>query len=172
MNGNFPGVSYGAVYWQYFEDADKVTSANNASPFFISKQLFIEQNTDKGKVLRQINADNELKVGDKIIIRLVIKCDRDMEYIHLKDMRASAMEPDNVLSEYKWQDGVGYYQSTKDASTNFFISNISKGTYVLEYPVHLTHSGSFTTGIAGIQCMYAPAYAAHSDGIRINVQPQ
>jgi len=162
--------SYGAVYWQYFEDIDKITSA--ASPLSITKKLFIEKNSDKGKVLQQISDNEELQVGDKVVIRLVIKCDRDMEYIHLKDMRASSMEPDNVLSEYKFQDGLSYYESTRDAATNFFISNISKGTYIIEYPVHLTHSGDFSAGIATIQCMYAPEFAAHSDGIRINVEEQ
>lgn len=162
--------SYGAVYWQYFEDIDKITAA--ATPISVTKKLFIEKNSDKGKILQPITDTSQLKVGDKVVVRLVIKCDRTMEYIHLKDMRASCMEPDNVLSEYKYQDGLSYYESTRDAATNFFISNISKGTYVLEYPVHLTHIGDFSAGIATIQCMYAPEFSAHSDGIRINVEEQ
>jgi uncharacterized protein YfaS (alpha-2-macroglobulin family) len=162
--------SYGAVYWQYFEDIDKITSA--ATPLSVTKKIFTEKNSAKGKILQQISDNEELKVGDKVVIRLVVKCDRDMEYIHLKDMRASSMEPDNVLSEYKFQDGLSYYESTRDAATNFFISNISKGTYIIEYPVHLTHSGDFSAGIATIQCMYAPEFSAHSDGIRINVEEQ
>lgn len=162
--------SYGAVYWQYFEDIDKITTA--ASPLSVTKKIFIEKNSDKGKILQPITDTSQLRVGDKVVVRLVIKCDRNMEYIHLKDMRASCMEPDNVLSEYKYQDGLSYYASTRDAATNFFISNISKGTYVLEYPVHLTHIGDFSAGIATIQCMYAPEFSANSDGIRINVEEQ
>ena len=79
-----------------------------------------------------------------------------MEYLHLKDMRAAGFEPINVLSQYKWQGGLGYYESTRDASTNFFISYLPKGTYVFEYPLRVVHAGDFSNGITTIQCMYAP----------------
>lgn len=164
---NTKSPSWGSVYWQYFEDLDKITAA--ATPLSISKKLFIEKNTASGKVLTPVNDNEELKIGDKVIIRMEIRSDRDMEYLHLKDMRAAAMEPLNVLSEYKWQDGLGYYEATKDASTNFFISYLPKGTYVFEYPCYATQAGNFSVGIATIQCMYAPDFSSHSEGIRINV---
>ncbi len=164
-----PSSSYGAVYWQYFEDIDKISTAS--SPLSVSKKLFIEKNSGKGKILQTVSDNDQIKVGDKIVIRLVIKTDRNMEYIYLKDMRASSMEPVNVLSEYKWQDGLGYYESTKDAATNFFFDHLTKGTYILEYPVYVTHSGNFSAGIATIQCMYAPQFSAHSEGLRIDCGP-
>ena len=161
--------SFGAVYWQYFEEIDKITTASS-TPLSLSKKLFIETNSSKGKVLQPVTEDHPLKVGDKVIIRLVLKTDRDMEYVHLKDMRAASMEPVNVLSEYKWQDGLGYYESTRDAATNFFIDHLAKGTYVFEYPVYVTHTGIFSVGTANIQCMYAPEFSAHSEGTRITVK--
>ncbi len=160
--------AYGSVYWQYIEEMDKVTSA--ATPLSLTKQLFTEANTAQGKKLTPVNKGDVLKVGDKVIIRVILKSDRDMEYLHLKDMRATSMEPVNVISSYKWQDGLGYYEATKDASTNFFIDFLRKGTYVFEYPVHITHTGDFSVGIATIQCMYAPEFASHSEGIRVNVK--
>jgi uncharacterized protein YfaS (alpha-2-macroglobulin family) len=93
-----------------------------------------------------------------------------MEYVHLKDMRAASMEPVNVLSAYKYQDGLGYYESSRDAATNFFISHLPKGTYVFEYPVNITHTGNYSVGIASAQCMYAPEFNSHSEGIRISVK--
>jgi hypothetical protein len=89
--------------------------------------------------------------------------------VHMKDMRASCLEPANVLSQYKWQDGLGYYEATGDASTNFFFSNLRKGTYVFEYPLFVTHAGNFSNGITSIQCMYAPEFGSHSEGVRISV---
>ena len=160
-------VSYGSVYWQYFEDLDKITPAT--TPLFLHKKLFLEKQTDKGKVLEAVNDNDVLKPGDRVVIRLELKTDRDMEYLQLKDMRAATMEPVNVLSSYKWQDGLGYYEATKDASTSFFISDLRKGTYVLEYPVFITHTGTFSAGIATIQCMYAPEFNSHSEGIKIKV---
>jgi uncharacterized protein YfaS (alpha-2-macroglobulin family) len=159
--------AWGAIYWQYFEDLDKITEAK--SPLSIQKELLVEKITDKGKVLVPADLNNPLKVGDKVVIRMVIKTDRDMEYVHLKDMRAAGMEPVNVMSGYKWQDGMGYYENTTDISSNFFISRLNKGSYVFEYPVYLTHTGNFSVGIANIQCMYAPEFNSHSEGIRINV---
>jgi hypothetical protein len=160
--------SWGAVYWQYFEDLDKITPA--ATPLSLSKKLFIERNTAAGKVLLPVNDGDSLNIGDKVIIRIELRSDRDMEYLQLKDMCAASMEPVNVLSGYKWQDGLGYYEATKDASTNFFISNLSKGTYVFEYPAYITHAGNFSVGIANIQCMYAPEFTSHSEGVRIHVR--
>ena len=162
------GGSWGSVYWQYFEDLDKITPAE--TPLKLSKKLFIQKNTDKGPVLVELADGAELKVGDKIKVRIELRADRDMEYLHMKDMRAACMEPTNVISQYKYQDGLGYYESTKDASTNFFFGWMSRGTYVFEYELFVTHTGNFSNGITTIQCMYAPEFTSHSEGIRVNVE--
>lgn len=162
------GVSWGAVYWQYFEDLDKITPA--ATPLSLKKQLFIERNTDRGPVLTEIKGGNELTVGDKVKVRIELRADRDMEYVHMKDMRAACMEPVNVLSQYKYQGGLGYYESTKDVATHFFFNYVRKGTYVFEYQVFVTAKGDFSNGISTIQCMYAPEFSSHSEGIRVKVK--
>ena len=115
------------------------------------------------------NAGDKIHIGDKIKVRIELRVDRDMEYVHMKDMRASCMEPTNVISQYKYQDGLGYYETTKDVSTNFFFGYLNKGTYVFEYPMFVTHSGNFSNGVTTIQCMYAPEFTAHSEGVRVNV---
>ena len=161
-------ISWGGIYWQYFESLDKVTTSS--TPLKLDKKLFVEKNTDRGPVLTPVKEGDALKVGDKIKVRIEIRVDRDMEYVHMKDMRASALEPVNVLSSYKWQGGLGYYESTKDASTHFFFSYLRKGTYVFEYPLFVTNKGNFSNGVTTIQCMYAPEYTSHSEGIRINVE--
>ena len=162
------GASWGAAYWQYFEDLDKITSAE--TPLKLVKKLFIEKNSDKGPILQAIKDGDAIKVGDKIKIRIELKSDRDMEYVHMKDMRASCMEPTNVISGYKYQGGLGYYESTKDASTNFFFGWLPKGTYVFEYSLFVTHNGNFSNGVTSIQCMYAPEFTSHSEGVRVSVE--
>lgn len=163
--------SWGAVYWQYFEDLDKITPASgSAMPLQLKKKLFVERNTDRGAVLEPVNDNSVLKVGDKLKVRIELRADRDMEYVHMKDLRAAGTEPVNVLSSYKWQGGLGYYESTKDASTNFFFGRLNKGTYVFEYPLFVTHEGNFSAGVATIQCMYAPEFISHSEGVRIIVK--
>ncbi|MGN6291561.1 MAG: alpha-2-macroglobulin family protein [Chitinophagaceae bacterium] len=166
--GNNTSATWGGVYWQYFEDLDKITGA--ATPLQLQKKLFVETNSDRGPVLTPVKDGDKLKTGDKIRVRIELRADRDMEYMHLKDMRASALEPVNVLSSYKWQDGLGYYESTRDAATHFFFDKLRKGTYVFEYSLFVTHSGNFSNGISTIQSMYAPEFSAHSEGVRITVQ--
>jgi uncharacterized protein YfaS (alpha-2-macroglobulin family) len=162
------GASWGAVYWQYFENLDKITPA--ATPLQLTKKLFIEKNTDRGPVLQPINEGDAIKVGDKVKVRIELRVDRSMEYVHMKDMRAACMEPVNVISSFKWQGGLGYYESTKDASTNFFFGQLPKGTYVFEYPLFVTHTGTFSNGITTIQCMYAPEFTSHSEGVNVKVE--
>jgi uncharacterized protein YfaS (alpha-2-macroglobulin family) len=160
--------AWGAVYWQYFERLENITPA--ATPLQLSKKIMVQKNNGSGIVLQPINAGDYIKVGDKITVRIEIRADRDMEYIHLKDMRASCLEPVTVLSGYQWQGRLGYYQSTKDASTNFFIGYLPRGTHVFEYSLYVTHAGNYSNGVTTIQSMYAPAFAAHSEGIRINAE--
>lgn len=161
------GVSWGALYWQYFEQLDKITPSK--TPLNLKKQLFLQKNTDAGPVIEPITEKTLLKVGDKIKVRIELRVDRDMEYVQMKDMRASGFEPTNVISRYKWQDGLGYYESTRDAATNFFFDRLPKGTYVFEYPLVVTHNGNFSNGITSIQCMYAPEFSSNSEGIRVKV---
>lgn len=161
------GVSWGAVYWQYFEQLDKITP--HKTPLSIVKKLFIERNTPSGPVIEPIDGKTTLKPGDKLKVRIELRVDRDMEYVHMKDMRASGFEPVNVFSSYQYQDGLAYYESTRDAATNFFFPHLPKGTYVFEYPLLVSHSGDFSNGITTIQCMYAPEFASHSEGVRVKV---
>ncbi|WP_207514916.1 alpha-2-macroglobulin family protein [Longitalea luteola] len=167
-NDNKAAAAWGAVYWQYFEDLNKITPA--ATPLQLTKKLFVEKNTERGPVLQPVNEGDVMKPGDKVKVRIELRVDRTMEYVHMKDMRAACLEPVNVISQYKWQGRLGYYESTKDASTNFFFGQLPKGTYVFEYPLFVTHTGTFSNGITTIQCMYAPEFTSHSEGVTVKVE--
>jgi uncharacterized protein YfaS (alpha-2-macroglobulin family) len=170
VSDNASSTSWGAVYWQYFENLDKISTAK--TPLEITKELFVERASDRGPELHNISNSKGsiLNVGDKVVVRIQVIVDRDMEYVHLKDMRASAFEPVNVISSYKWQGGLGYYESTRDVSTNFFFDHLRKGKYVFEYPMFVQQKGDFSNGLATIQCMYAPEFSSHSEGIRVQVK--
>lgn len=160
---------YGGVYWQYFENLDKIK--NNADGnLSILKELYLKKNTDNGEELQKITAKNPLKIGDLVTVRLIISAKENMEFVHLKDMRASCFEPVDVLSNYQYKAGLGFYKSTKDAATHFFFENINKGTYVLEYDVRINNNGTFSNGITTIQSMYAPEFSSHTKGIQVKVK--
>ncbi len=159
--------AWGALYWQYFEDLDKITQHD--TPLSLKKQLFIERRDDQGVKLHPITEGDPIRVGDRVIVRIELRVDREMEYVHMKDMRASGFEPENVISSTKWQQGLVYFESTRDAATNFFFERLHKGTFVFEYPLRAFQAGIFSNGITTIQCMYAPEFTSHSEGIRIKI---
>ncbi|HQP03771.1 MAG TPA: alpha-2-macroglobulin family protein [Bacteroidales bacterium] len=163
------GIGWGAVYWQYFEQLDKITSFKD-TPLKIDKKLFVELRKDGKVVMTPVTEKTQLHVGDRVIVRIEIRTDRNMEYVHLKDMRAACFEPESVFSGYRYEHGLGFYQSIRDASMNFFISYLHQGTYVFEYPLIVSQRGEFSNGITTMQCMYAPEFTTHSQGIRVKVQ--
>jgi uncharacterized protein YfaS (alpha-2-macroglobulin family) len=161
------GVAWGALYWQYFEDIDKVTPA--ATPLSLERQLYRETRTASGPTLEKISPTTPLRVGDALVVRLVLRTDRELEYVHLKDQRAAGLEPIQQTSGYRYQNGLGYYESPRDAATNFFLSAVPRGTHVFEYRLRASQTGDFSGGLSQVQCLYAPEFGAHSAGQRLRI---
>ncbi len=160
------GAAWGGVYLQYFEGIDKIEGHD--SPLKVQKEMFVKEIKDNKEILAPLEGQM-IEIGDEVVVRVLIETDRDMEFVHLKDERAAAFEPVDVLSGYNWRDGLGFYQSSKDASTEFFFAHLPKGKYVFEYSLRAMHAGDYASGRAQIQCLYAPEFAAHSSGNRIIV---
>ena len=154
------GMGWGAVYAQYLESMDQISGQGNG--LSVSRQLY------KGD--EALNESAPLKVGDKITVRLTVKADRDMVFVQIKDDRAACMEPLQAVSGFRWSNGLGYYQATKDASTQFFIDQMRKGTYVIEYQVYVNRTGEYQAGIATVQSAYAPEFGGHTGGYRVMVE--
>lgn len=155
------GVGWGAVYAQYFEDMDNVSSfrGNGVS---IAREYYVGD--------KEVSRKTVLRIGDKVKVRLTVSADRDMDFIQIKDERAACMEPEEQLSGYRWGNGLDYYCISRDASTQFFIDKMRKGTYTLEYTVTIDRSGTYQAGTATIQSAYAPEYAGHTEGMRWEVE--
>jgi TonB-dependent SusC/RagA subfamily outer membrane receptor len=170
IKNNSKTAQYGTMYWQYFEESDAV-QASNQENLKIKKELYKKVETTEGSVLRPILVD-QLRVGDLIRVRLIIKAKEDFNFMHLKDSRAAGLEPVGVISKYKWQDGLGYYQSTKDVATHFFFDKIPAGTYVFEYSLRVVNAGNFSTGLSELQSMYAPEIKVQSKGKRLELLPR
>ena len=162
------GPAWGAVYWQHFEPLDAI--AGHGTNLTLKKTLFRQRNTAAGPVLEAITPKTTLKPGDLLKVRMVLTADRNMEYIHLKDGRASGFEPVAALSGAKYQNGLSYYEAPHDASTDFFIEYLPTGTHVFEYALRVVHTGDFGAGLATVQCFYAPEFAAHSAAGRVRVK--
>ena len=157
------GIAWGAVYTQFLSPISDVKQQGGA--LNIEKKLFVERiSADGQKSLQPLTEVAQLFVGDKIVSRLTARLDRAMDFVQLKDQRGACFEPENSLSGYRWNNGVGYYAEVEDAGTNFFFDHLGKGVYVLEHSYRVARGGTYETGLATVQCAYAPEYASHSAG--------
>ena len=149
-------ISWGAVYCQYNAPMSTVKAAS-VSQLSITKEITSYSNSAS------------LKVGDKVQIRLVIKNSQALDFVTVADERAACLEPVEQISEYRFEDGTGYYMEIKDSKTNLFFNNLQKGTHVFTYDAYVTNSGTFNSGVATVQCQYAPQITAHSAGTTLEV---
>lgn len=162
------GVAWGAVYWQYFEDLDKITGVTD-NPIKMKREVMLLQDTENGPLMKKLDANTSLSVGDRVRVKITLETDRHMEYVHLKDMRAASFEPRKQLSGAEYQEGLSYYRSTTDVAMNFFFGYLPKGTFVFEYDLNVTQAGTFSNGISQLQCMYAPEFTTHSEGVKLEI---
>lgn len=159
--------TWGGLYLQYFEKIDQVKESG--TNLKVGKELFIEQAVPGGSKELIPVARQAVRIGDKIIVRLTLSLDRDMEFLYLKDLRAACFEPVNQISGNHWKFGTAYYEEIKDATTTFFFNALSRGTYVIEYPVWANQAGEYQDGIATFQSFYAPEFNAFSKAGTINI---
>jgi hypothetical protein len=162
-------ASWGAIYWQYFEEYDQVKVQDN-TPLKLKREVFREVMTEAGPRQEPVLEGTLMKPGDKLRVRLALESDRSLEFVHLRDQRPAALEPVNQLSGAAWTDGVHYYQSPRDAATHFFIDFLPAGKFVFRYELKVSYAGEFSGGLSTAQCMYAPEFAARSAGQRIVVE--
>ena len=163
-----PGIAWGAVYAEFESPISDVKQ--QGGELNVEKQLYVERMVNNVPQLQPITAKTVLQVGDKVVSRLSIRVDRPMDFVQLKDQRGACFEPIGSISGYRWNNGLGYYVDIKDASTNFFFDHLGKGVYVLEYSYRVSRAGTYETGLATMQCAYAPEYASHSASMTVDVK--
>ncbi|MEG1910232.1 MAG: hypothetical protein RR190_04590, partial [Bacteroidales bacterium] len=163
------GISFGALYRQYSEESSKINASKGGLE--IRKTYFVNNSTLDGKEKWEvIDPKKTLKIGDKVQVQLEIRSDRDLDFVHLVNMRAAALEPLASSSGYMYENGLAYYRSIEDASIHYFFEHIDKGHYFISYEVKVDQAGVFSDGVASIQCLYAPEFTGHSQGGQFDVR--
>lgn len=157
INRTGSGPAWGAVYSQFKAPMTQVKEVA-IQEMSISKEYYVYAQDGT------LHKTDAFKVGDKVKVRVIIKVNKDMDFVTLTDERAACFEPVDQLSGYRNEDNTWFYQETKDSQTNVFINSLNKGTHIIGYDVWVTNPGEFTSGIATIQCQYAPQLSAHSGG--------
>ena len=162
------GLAFGGIHWQYLDDIANVPAAGREE-LVIEKQLFVKRQTKAGPELVPV-AEAGVALGDELVVRLTVTSDRDYEFLELADHRPSLTEPVDVLSGWRFRDGVGWYVAIRDAATQLFFERLPRGTHVFEYSLRATHRGQASSGFARIQSRYAPEFSAHSASIPVEVR--
>ena len=164
------GIAWGAMYWQYFEQVDKIP----ASSMGVTLKRTLYRVERDGTLSRIGDAGMRVpspavKVGDKVRVRIEIVADRNLEYVELKDPRCAAMEPVSTASGWHWNAGLSYYLSVTNTAQTLFIDRLNKGKYVVEYDMYVNNAGTYVTAPTTIQCLYAPEFRALCPAETLNV---
>lgn len=152
--------SWGSVICQYRGEMSEI-KAVASDAVEVEKRFFVEQSTEKGKKWIETT---DIKVGDRVKIHLRIRNNRDMDYVAIIDDRAACFEPVEQLPRPIYSEGICFYRENRDSATNIYVTHMPKGTYLLEYEMFVNNAGTFSSGVATLQCQQAPQLTAHSAG--------
>ena len=156
--------AFGSLTLVYTEEINKIEK-NNAGLTIIKNMYLI---FDGKEVL--ITPKTELKLGDLVRVRLQVETDQALEFVHIKDTKASGSENVETLSGHKSAGNMYYYQVVHDASTDFFLDNLPRGKHHLTYDMRISGKGIQSTGYATVECMYAPEFRANTSSDLIEVK--
>ena len=157
ISTNHAQPSWGAIYWQYYDNVKNVSAAS-VKELSIDRQILVRQQSGTYVPINTV----ALKTGDRVAIRLTITVGQDMQFVCLTDSRAACLEPVDQLSGYDCRERICYYQETRNTETRFYFDFLPKGSYVISYELNVDRPGDYTQGISTIQCLYAPQIIARS----------
>ncbi|MCR5151659.1 MAG: alpha-2-macroglobulin [Prevotella sp.] len=158
--GDNSDISWGALYAQFMQ---KQTEIKDQSAGLKVKREFFVLTTDKQMTDKTVS---ELKVGDRVLVRITIEAERDYDFVQVDDKRAACMEPQNQLSGYRR----GYYTAPKDNATSYFFDRMAKGIHVIESEYFIDKAGTYQTGVCTAQCAYSPEYHARDGAVLLKVK--
>jgi len=159
------GISWGALYYQYTEQMDKVPASQTG--ITLARTLY---KVEPDGSLTELKEGRGVSVGDRLRVRLQVQCDRNMEYVELKEFRAACLEPVSTASGWVWTSGLSYYVAINNSHNAVYIDRLDKGKYIIDADYYVTNPGSFTLAPSVLQCLYAPEFRATSRGQRIIVK--
>lgn len=162
-----PGIAWGAMTWQYYEDVDKVKASGTGLALTVTYYKIVS--VDGVDKLLHIDGNTQLEKGDRVRVRLHFTADRAMDYVELHLQRPAALEPVNTRSGYAYSNGLGYYCGVENTRTAFYFYHLNKGKYFIDCDLWVSQSGDYSCGASTLQCMYAPEFIATAESRRLNV---
>jgi uncharacterized protein YfaS (alpha-2-macroglobulin family) len=161
------GFVFASAAWHF--STEKLPAEDRGDFFNVSRTYFRRENRGSGFTLAPLAEGAVIRPGDEIEVQISLRTKHDAEYVHLRDPRAAGLEPENVLSRWKWDLGIAWYEETRDSATNFFFERLPVGEYTFKYRLRANMAGTFRVGPATVQSMYAPEFNAYSAGAVLTV---
>jgi uncharacterized protein YfaS (alpha-2-macroglobulin family) len=163
------GIMFASATWHFA--TDRLPTEDRGDFFQVSRRYFRRQNNGREFVLTPLAEGATLAPGDEVEVQLSLRSKHEAEYVHLRDPRAAGLEPENAVSRFKWDQGIGWYEEVRDSGTNFFFERLPAGEYLFNYRLRANLGGSFRVGPALVQSLYAPEFAAYSAGNLLTIAP-
>jgi uncharacterized protein YfaS (alpha-2-macroglobulin family) len=157
-----PGFAFASATWQF--STEKLPAQGSGDFLSVARAYFKRESDGREMVLKPLAEGAPIQVGDQIEIHLSIRAQHPCEYVHLRDPRAAGLEPENAVSRFKWDLGIGWYEEVRDSGTNFFFEQLPQGEYTFKYRLRANMAGTFKVSPATLQSMYAPEFNAYSAG--------
>jgi len=157
-----PGFAFASATWHF--STEKLPEQGSGDFLSVTRTYFKRMTVGRETVLKPLAEGAEVQVGDQVEIHLSIRAKHPCEYVHLRDPRAAGLEPENPVSRYKWDLGIGWYEEVRDSGTNFFFEQLPQGEYTFKYRLRANMAGTFRVSPATLQSMYAPEFNAYSAG--------
>jgi uncharacterized protein YfaS (alpha-2-macroglobulin family) len=161
------GIMFASATWHFA--TDRLPTEGRGDFFQVARSYFRRQNNGREFILTPLAEGATLAPGDEVEVQLSLRSKHAAEYVHLRDPRAAGLEPENAVSRYKWDLGIGFYEEIRDSGTNFFFESLPAGEYTFKYRLRANLGGTFRVGPAIVQSMYAPEFTAYSAGHQISI---
>ena len=162
------GLAFASATWHF--STEKLPEEARGDFFSMSRRYFKRESAASGFVLKPLAQGAPLAPGDELEVQISLRSGHAAEYVHLRDPRGAGLEPENVLSRYRSNLGISWYEETRDSGTNFFFERLPAGEYTFKYRLRANMAGVFRVAPATVQSMYAPEFAAYSAGDILTVE--
>lgn len=155
------GLSWGSVYATFSAPASHVSTEG--------KGLLLTRNFEvkRGGEWVAVNGTTTLAKGDRVRQVFTITADRDYDFVALSASRPACLQPAQPLSGYAWNMALPAYRAVHDATTDYFVEKVRKGTHQFAEELFVDRTGQFATGVATVSCVYAPEFCGTAGEVKL-----
>ena len=155
------GLSWGSVYATFSAPASHVPTEGKG--LLLTRKFEVKR---AGEWVA-VNGTTTLTKGDRVRQVFTITADRDYDFVALSASRPACLQPAQPLSGYAWNMALPAYRAVHDATTDYFVEKVRKGTHQFAEELFVDRTGQFATGVATVSCVYAPEFCGTAGEVKL-----